>query len=155
MSQCGSIFRLIARMCDGVLPGFHPVRAKSEANIGSPLPDGTNGRCGAAPCRIITATNEALEEFTRFSKVKAFSIFSLLLLLGCAPSTPDLIEQAHLTGDWTLVNKRMEAIERREARKPMSCPRGSTLVCNDRFGRDRCACVSNADVRQMLGSMGY
>jgi hypothetical protein len=34
-------------------------------------------------------------------KVKTLSIFWLFLLLGCAPSTQDLIEQAHFTGDWS------------------------------------------------------
>ena len=88
-------------------------------------------------------------------KVKALSIISLFLLLGCAPSTPDLIEQAHLTGDWSLVNKRMEAIERREARNSMSCPRGTTKLCNSRFGEERCSCVRNAEMREMFGSLEF
>ena len=50
-------------------------------------------------------------------KVKTLSIFSLFLLLGCAPSTQDLIEQAHFTGDWSLVNKRIEAEEKQYARE--------------------------------------
>ncbi len=89
------------------------------------------------------------------NKVKVLTILSLFLLLGCATSTPDLIETAHATGDWSLVNARMEAIERREARKPQACPRGSTLVCNSRFGDDRCTCVRNSEVRQILGTVGY
>ena len=87
--------------------------------------------------------------------MKALSIFSLLLLLGCAPSTHDLIEQAHLTGDWTLVNKRYDAMEKREAARPQSCPRGTTQWCNNRFGDDRCSCVRNSDVRDMLRSYGW
>ena len=88
------------------------------------------------------------------NKVKTLSILTLFLLLGCAPSTPDLIEQAHLTGDWSLVNKRIEAIERREARKPKACPRGTTSVCNSRFRDDRCSCISDAEVRRLLRSLG-
>jgi outer membrane murein-binding lipoprotein Lpp len=84
-------------------------------------------------------------------------VLGSFLLLGCAASTPDLIDQAHLTGDWSLVNARMEAIERREASKPKSCPRRTARVCNDRFGDDwlRCDCIENSDVRQMLRSRGY
>jgi len=49
--------------------------------------------------------------------VKALSILLLFLLFGCAPSTHDLIEQAHLTGDRSLVNKRFEAEEKQYARE--------------------------------------
>ena len=44
--------------------------------------------------------------------MKALSILSLFLLFGCAPSTKDLIEQAHFTGDRSLVNKRIAAEEK-------------------------------------------
>ncbi|MFQ6006452.1 MAG: hypothetical protein ACE5OQ_13220 [Woeseia sp.] len=86
--------------------------------------------------------------------MKALGIISLFFLFGCAPSTQDLIEEAHLTGDWTHVNKRIEAIERREAKKTMMCPDGSTRWCDSRFGDDRCACVRNSEVRAMLRSLG-
>ena len=89
------------------------------------------------------------------NKVKVLSILSLFLLLGCATSTPDLIETAHATGDWSLVNARMEAIESREARKPQACPRGSTLFYNNRLRGDRCTCLRNSEVRQVLGTLGY
>jgi len=49
--------------------------------------------------------------------MKALSILSLFLLFGCAPSSHDLIEQAHLTGDRFLVNKRIEAEEKQYARE--------------------------------------
>ena len=49
--------------------------------------------------------------------MKALSILLLFLLFGCAPSTHDLIEQAQLTGDWSLVNKRIEAEEKQYARE--------------------------------------
>ena len=89
------------------------------------------------------------------NEVKVLGIISLFFfLLGCAPSTPDLIEQAHLTGDWSLVNARMEAIERREAREPKACPRGATRLCNKRYGDNRCSCIRNSDVRQILRDAG-
>ncbi len=47
--------------------------------------------------------------------MKAFKILSLFLLFGCAPSAQDLIEQAHFTGDRSLVNKRNAAEEKQYA----------------------------------------
>ena len=87
--------------------------------------------------------------------MKALSILLLFLLFGCAPSTHDLIEQAHLTGDWSLVNKRIEAEERRKVERGPSCPKGTTRWCEISFGDERCGCVRNADVRRMLNSLGY
>lgn len=89
-----------------------------------------------------------------FVKVKILSILSLFLLLGCAPSTHDLIDQAHLTGDWSLVNQRFDAMEKRATPRPQSCPRGTTRWCNKRFRDERCSCVNSADVRDVLRSYG-
>ena len=85
--------------------------------------------------------------------MKTISVTLLLLLVGCAPSTPDLIKQAHLTGDWTLVNARMESLERREAQQRLSCPRGTTEWCDGRFGRATCSCVRNDVSRSMMASI--
>ena len=49
--------------------------------------------------------------------MKALSILWLFLLFGCAPSTQDLIEQAHFTGDRSLVNKIFEAEEKQYERE--------------------------------------
>jgi len=49
--------------------------------------------------------------------MKAIAILSLFLLLGCAPSTQDLIEQSYFTGDRSLVNKRIEAEEKQYERE--------------------------------------
>ena len=94
------------------------------------------------------------EILSGFVKVKALSIISLFLLLGCAPSTHDLIEQAHLTGDWSLVNQRYAAMEKREKPRTQSCPRGTTQFCTKRFRDERCGCASNADIRDQLGAFG-
>ncbi len=88
-------------------------------------------------------------------KMKALSILILFVLIGCAPSTQDLIQQAHLTGDWTLVNQRVAAMERREAQRSQPCPRGGVKICNSRFGDNKCTCASNAEVRRMLDSLRY
>ena len=86
--------------------------------------------------------------------MKTISITLLFLLVGCAPSTPDLIKQAHQTGDWTLVNKRMEAIDRRAAEQRLSCPSGTTEWCDGRFGTATCSCVRNDVSRGILSSIG-
>jgi len=83
--------------------------------------------------------------------MKAIGILSLFLLLGCAPSTQDLIEHAHFTGDWSLVNKRIEAEERRKVERGPSCPKGTIPWCKKSFGDERCSCVRDADVRRILG----
>ncbi len=49
--------------------------------------------------------------------MKALSILSLFLLFGCAPSTRDLIEQAHFTGDRSLIIKRIEAEDKQYTRE--------------------------------------
>jgi len=87
--------------------------------------------------------------------VKALSILMLFLLFGCAPSTQDLIEQAHFTGDWSLVNKKIEAEERRKTASAPSCPRGTIAWCKKSFGDERCNCVRNEDVRRVLDSLAY
>jgi hypothetical protein len=78
------------------------------------------------------------------------SILSISLLAGCAPSTQSLMDQAYLTGDWTLVNQRMAALERLESRKPPSCPGGNKPWCINRQGKLKCSCVSDSEGHEML-----
>ena len=82
--------------------------------------------------------------------MKALSIILLFLLFGCAPSTQDLIEQAHDTGDWSLVNERIEA-ERRRAERLQSCPLGTTEWCDS--GDEGCRCVDNSDFQAAMDRM--
>ncbi len=87
--------------------------------------------------------------------MKALSITLLFLLFGCAPSTQNLIDQAHTTGDWSLVNKRFEAIERLEAqRSSQSCPRRTKRWCISRLGHEKCSCVSDSEGRDLFDSLG-
>ena len=85
--------------------------------------------------------------------VKAISIIFLFLLSGCATSTADLIEQAQLTGDWSLVDKREEARDRREARRGPSCPSSTMKYCVGSPGRKSCSCVSTSKIQDMMRSM--
>ncbi len=89
--------------------------------------------------------------------MKALSIILLFLLFGCAPSTPNLIGQAQLTGDWSLVYKRFDAIDKweaqREAQRGPSCPRDMKPVCVKRGRKQSCSCLSNSGFRDRLDSL--
>jgi hypothetical protein len=81
------------------------------------------------------------------------SILAMILLSGCASSTNDLIREAQLTGDWTLVNSRMEAIERRDAQDQPSCPAGTKLWCSSHLDREECSCVGDSKGRDLFESI--
>ncbi len=87
------------------------------------------------------------------NNIWTISILAMFLLSGCAPSTHDLIEQAQFTGDWSFVNKRIAAIERREAQRPQSCPPGTKRWCISRLGHEKCSCVSDSEARDRLDSL--
>ncbi len=84
------------------------------------------------------------------NSIWTISILAMFLLSGCASSTHDLIEQAQLTGDWSFVNNRIAAIERRESQRPQSCPRGTKRWCTSRLGHEKCSCVSDSEGRDMF-----
>ena len=90
-------------------------------------------------------------------RMKALSIILLFLLFGCATSTQDLIEQARATGGWSVVNKRLEAIERLEAkRSSQSCPVGTVEWCQSNYGSflsEDCSCVKDSEIRDMVRRM--
>ncbi len=88
-----------------------------------------------------------------FIRVKALSIFSVFLLFGCATSMQDLVAQAQLTDDWSLVNKRYDSIERLEAQGPKSCPLGMKPFCVNETGKS-CRCMTIAQINGRLRMMG-
>jgi hypothetical protein len=81
------------------------------------------------------------------------SILSMLLLSDCATSTQELIELAPFTGDWTHVNNRLDATERREAQSKQTCPPGTKLWCVSRIRNEGCSCVSDAYSGEMIESL--
>ena len=87
------------------------------------------------------------------NSIWTISILAMFLLSGCASSTHDLIEQAQLTGDWSFVNKRIAATEKREAQSPPSCPRGTERWCVNLPGHEKCSCVNDSEGRDMLDSL--
>ena len=70
------------------------------------------------------------------------------LLFGCAPTTMELFEEAHRTGDWSQVEKRLAAESRREARHKPRCAVNYIEVCH---GSSRatmsCVCVKRGTLR--------
>ena len=85
--------------------------------------------------------------------VWTINILMMLLLSGCAPSTQALVEQAQISGDWTLVDKRYDAIERREIEKKQFCPDGTRLWCSKDLRKETCSCVKDTDFRGRLDSL--
>lgn len=82
--------------------------------------------------------------------MKPISIILLFLVVGCAPTTDELIKQAHQTGDWTQVNQRLEAEANRAAERAVRCPAGTIRWCDNSYGDSVCSCVENADAYRML-----
>ena len=66
------------------------------------------------------------------------------LLFGCAPTTVEIIEEAHRTADWSQVEKRLAAESRREARGKPRCGRRLSEACVGSSRRtSSCVCVYN------------
>ena len=86
--------------------------------------------------------------------MKTLSILLLFLLFGCAaPSTLELIERARFTGDWSLVDKRIDTEQTRTAERGPLCPKGTTRWCEVNVEDESCSCVRNADVRQVIDTV--
>jgi hypothetical protein len=66
---------------------------------------------------------------------------------GTSPSMEELEQQAMISGDWSEVEKRERMMMRREARRGPRCADDQISYCQTSFGRDRCACVARAIVR--------
>ena len=85
----------------------------------------------------------------------AITVLLMLLLSGCATtSTPELIEQAQLTGNWTAVNARFKALDRAAGQSDKMCPRGTKPWCVKRsIGQESCSCVNDSAGRDRFESL--
>jgi hypothetical protein len=84
----------------------------------------------------------------------AITVLLTLLLSGCATtSTPELIEQAQLTGNWTAVNARFKALDRAAGQSNKMCPRGAKPWCVKRIGKESCSCISDSEGRDRWESL--
>lgn len=85
--------------------------------------------------------------------MKGLIALSAVLLLGCAEmKTLEELELAALqSGDWSAVNDRERAIQRREAQRGPRCPAGDIAVCEKRVRKDVCQCTSRDELRDLIG----
>lgn len=84
--------------------------------------------------------------------MRGLVLLALCLLAGCTagPTLEQLEAEAMITGDWSLVEQRERAIQRRESRQEIACPSGYTAVCESRLGDRRCICGKHENVRTLL-----
>ena len=84
--------------------------------------------------------------------MKGIVLTALCILAGCVtgPTLEELEAQAFATGDWSLVEKREQQIERRKQRSGVSCPVGYVAVCIQDLGSQRCNCVDRSDFRMAI-----
>ena len=84
--------------------------------------------------------------------MRGLIVIVALVLAGCGTYTPmeELERQALLTGDWSAVEKREAALERRKARLGPQCPAGMLAVCDGTMGGNRCTCVKSDALRSAL-----
>lgn len=84
--------------------------------------------------------------------MKVLIVLGLLALVGCGSTATleELEEQAMITGDWSAVEKRERINARRAARKGPKCPSGTIGVCHSNIGNDRCSCVQQDSVRDLI-----
>ncbi len=77
-------------------------------------------------------------------------VTAFLLVSACAPTTSALIDEAGRTGNWTAVNQRFDAEEKRRQSTIDHCGSGRTLFCTTEFGELRCSCVPDTVARKQL-----
>lgn len=84
--------------------------------------------------------------------MRGLMVLGVALLFGCAEhKTLEELELAALqSGDWTAVERRERAIEKRKARRGFVCGQGAIAVCETRGGDTRCECASQDSVERAL-----
>ena len=82
--------------------------------------------------------------------MKTFGFALVLLLIGCAPSTSALVNAAQVSGDWSRVDERYDAIDRRGEKLGRRCTKGSTALCVKRLGDEDCRCIPDPVFRERL-----
>jgi hypothetical protein len=70
------------------------------------------------------------------------------LIVGCADvqTLEELEDEAVITGDWSLVEKREALRAKRNSRRPSQCGGRLVSYCRKSVGKYRCECVSRIDV---------
>ena len=89
--------------------------------------------------------------------MKALSVLAVFLMTGCASyqTLEELEDEAMKTGNWAAVEKRERVIARREARTGLKCAAGYVGYCESYGTDNRCACLPNDTMRDMLAGWPY
>jgi len=85
--------------------------------------------------------------------MRVLLIVACLAISACAPSTDALIREANQSGNWSLVNKRLDAEEERMLASVSQCDNGQTLMCSTSVGQSTCSCVVDTVAREKLRRM--
>ena len=85
--------------------------------------------------------------------MKILCLFALFALAGCVarPTLQELEYAALRSGDWSQVEKRERALERRQFRNGPQCPDDRIAICDVQFGDVACSCADRDDLRRVLG----
>ena len=81
--------------------------------------------------------------------MKGIIILALALLAGCTSYTPleQLEDEAMLSGDWSLVEKRERTIAWSQRRLGTQCPGDEIRFCQSAGGGNYCECVEPGIIR--------
>ena len=84
--------------------------------------------------------------------MKGIIILALALLAGCTSYTPlkQLEDEAMLSGDWSLVEKRERTIARSQMRLGTQCPGDKIRFCQSTGGGNYCECVESRVIRSLF-----
>ena len=84
--------------------------------------------------------------------MKGIIILALALLAGCTSYTPlkQLEDEAMLSGDWSLVEKRERIIARSQKRLGPQCQDDEISFCHTTGGGTYCECVESRDIRSFF-----
>ena len=79
-------------------------------------------------------------------------VLALTILSGCGTyhTLEELEDQALVSGNWSEVERRESKIAMRTGRSRVSCPVGTTFLCQRGGVAERCACVAFDDVQNSL-----
>ena len=85
--------------------------------------------------------------------MRVLLVITCFAITACAPSTDALIREANQSGNWSLVNQRLNADEERRLASISQCNDGQLLMCSTSAGRSNCSCVNDVIAREKLRRM--
>ncbi len=73
--------------------------------------------------------------------MRVLLIVACLIISACAPSTDALVREANQSGNWALVNHRLDADEELMMANISQCHDGYLLMCSTSVNQKSCSCV--------------